>query len=67
MEEWLVSLVGKKAILTINKKAGKRFELDAEIISIEDGFVNVRGCSGMIASIPIDDDYMKIEGVRVEF
>lgn len=67
MEDWLEALVGRDAVLTVFRKTGRRFEIRAKIVGLENGLVNVRGATGMIACIPIDDEYMKIEGARIEF
>lgn len=67
MEEWLDAFVDKDVVLTICRKGGRRFERNARIVGLEDGFVKVRGASGMVVAIPLDDEYMKVEGVRIEF
>lgn len=67
MEEWLEAFVDKDVILTVYKKGRSRFEVAGRIVGLEAGCVKVRGASGMVVAIPVDDEYMKVEGVRIEF
>ena len=64
MESTAKGLVGHDVVLTILRKPSYKFERKGKIVKVEAGSIRLKGCSGMEAEIPIDDEYMRVESIR---
>jgi hypothetical protein len=55
-------------VLTIvRKSSGYKFKKKVKIIGVLDDFIRAKGASGMETAIPMDDEYMRVDGIRVLF
>ena len=65
MESTAKGLVGQEVVLTILRKTKSVFERRVRILGVEHGFIKVRGLSGMEGVVPLDDEYMRVEAIRL--
>lgn len=63
MEGTAKGLVGHDVVLTIGTKMGT-FDKKGRIVSVEDGYITLKGPSGMDTTVPLEDRWMKVESIR---
>lgn len=65
MEEIAKGLVGHEVMLTIMGKYGS-FRKNGRIVGVQDGFVRLKGPSGMETSVPLDDRWFNIKSIALK-
>lgn len=64
MESVAKGLVNQQVILTIKTKMGLT-QRAGQIVSVEGGFIKLKGPSGMETAIPIKDDWMIVTEIEI--